>query len=79
VRAQVLACAVDFQGVVLRDLGEYAGADQLDDLLGQSDRMHQLDQGPGIVTGLCGQLPAVLLDSLGGTQDADACFFRSVR
>jgi hypothetical protein len=39
----------------------------------------QLDQGPGIVTGLCGQLPAVLLDSLGGTQDADACFFRSVR
>ena len=37
--------------------------------------MHQLDRGPGIVTGFDRELPAVLLDSLGGSQEADDDLF----
>jgi len=71
VRAEFLAGAVELAGIVLRGLGESAGADKLDDLLRQLDRMHQFDQVSGIATGLDGELPAVLLDSLGGAQETD--------
>jgi len=71
VRAGFLAGAVELAGIVLRSLGESAGADKLDDLLRQPDRMHQFGQVSGIATGLDGDLPAVLLDSLGGAQETD--------
>lgn len=73
--AEFLAGVVEPAGIVLRGLGKRAGADKLDDLLRQPDRMHQLDQVPSIVTGLDGQLPAVLLDSLSGAQEADDGIF----
>ena len=44
-------------------------------LLRQPDRMHQLDQGPGIEPGFCGQLPTVLINSLAGAQEADDGLF----
>jgi hypothetical protein len=37
--------------------------------------MHQLVQVPGIITGFYRELPAVLFDSLGGSQEADNGLF----
>lgn len=74
-RAKVLSRPVKFEGVVLRRLSDSSGADELNDLLREPDGMHQLVQVPGIVARFYRELPAVLLDSFGGSQEADNGLF----
>jgi hypothetical protein len=66
-----MAGLVKRQCVVLRGLGQSARADKFDDLLGQPDRVHQLDHRRLIETELTGVLPPVLLDPFGGAKEAD--------
>jgi hypothetical protein len=71
VAAELMASEIQLRSDVVSGLSKDARADKLDYLLRQPDGVHEFHEGLGIVSRLSRELPAVLLDSLGGAQEGD--------